>query len=532
MPGATSQFVIRHSKNSSFPKEIAMKTNSEKFVNYYEQTSKYSVKWAKSRKLLEAQLLTYNTGKALHQQLRSAHQALAEKLLYLYSVALHYHQAYVGLLAPGTTPLPTLRVNNVQLAQMLNCSERTVQNLRQRLRTSGIITREVWHGTNSQYELFLSPQVLHLQLGGDPNNLVTQFFAAAPAPLTTSQAQTLRHTVTSKTILETNKLNKLSGAPFQQAPEFGGLAELKPVGLPLNPVEKLEELVENPQSSSVLDTIPELFSGYETTSDTPTGTAPPVAAAPPKSPEPPKRRRRPLPKVTPQVPEVPKVVNKKSSEAAPKPASPNVVKSTSSEAAPSLTLPTQLPLTLESVYLGLSPADRLQLDRQVSRMASVASATLYADQWICDQENDRLRIALAEYLRYAPAANYTRGANEVVERIHLVRRWIDSGLANGQNRWVPLPSLYFDVRNAKGFKATKAWFKKHQQAKIAIKDRELVTKAVNFYLASLRPEATIAPTEAYRRVTQTLGKRKASLVQLFQQEIQNSVPHVQQHRAA
>ncbi|WP_373549325.1 hypothetical protein [Haliscomenobacter sp.] len=519
-----------------------MKTPSEKLTNYYEQTSKYSVKWAKSRKLLEAQLLTYNTGKALHQQLRSAHQALAEKLLYLYSVALHYHQGYVGLLVPGTTPLPALWVNNVQLSQMLNCSERTIQNLRLRLRTAGIITREVWHGTNSQYELFLSPQVLHLQLGGDPSNQVDAFFATPAPTCSAPQAQTLPHTVTSKTILETNKLNKLSGADCQQAPapELG--AEPDPDSQPLDVVREPQELVENPQSDSILDTALELFSGYETTSDTPSGTTPPVAAAPPKSPESPKRRRRPLPKVTPKVPEVPKVVNKTSSEAAPN--SPTrearnrrvrrdvVVNKTSSEAAPSLTLPTQLPLTLESVYLGLPPADRLQLDRQVSRMASVASATLYADQWICDQEHDRLRIALAEYLRYAPAANYTRGANEVVERIHLVRRWIDSGLANGQNRWVPLPSLYFDVRNAKGFKATKTWFKKHQQAKIAIKDRELVTKAVNFYLASLRPEATIAPTEAYRRVTQTLGKRKASLVQLFQQEIQNSVPHVQQHRAA
>jgi hypothetical protein len=152
-------------------------------------------------------------------------------------------------------------------------------------------------------------------------------------------------------------------------------------------------------------------------------------------------------------------------------------------------------------------------------MASVASNVLYADRWICDAEHERMRIALAEYLRYAPASNYVRGANEVVERMHLVRRWIDAGLANGQKRWVPLPAAYFDVRNPQGFVATKAWFKKHQQAKVAIKDRELVTKAVNFYLASLRPEATVAPIEAYRRVTQTLGKRKPELVHHFHQEI-------------
>ena len=418
-------------------------------------------------------------------------------------------------LVPGTTPLPALWTNNVQLAQMLTCSERTVQNLRQRLRRAGIITREVWHGTNCQYELYLSPQVLHLQRGGDPDNQVDAFFVAPGPTVSTPPPQTLPHTVTSKTVLETNKLNKLSGAPFQQAVENESFTKLNPVGQLNNSVEKPEKLVENPLTGCVLDTPLELFSGYETTSDTVLETPLRVAAALPKFPNTPERRRRNLPQVTPQVPEVPQVVNK-----------------SSSAAAPPLTLPEKLPPTLTAVYAGLSPTDQLLLDRQVSRLASVASTVLYADRWICDPEHERMRIALAEYLRYAPAANYTRGANEVVERIHLVRRWIDAGLAAGQKRWVPLPAAYFDVRNRQGFVATKAWFKKHQQAKIAIKDRELLTKAVNFYLASLRPEATIAPVEAYRRVTQTLGKRKAALVQIFHTEIQNTVPHVNSNHAA
>ena len=91
--------------------------------------------------------MAYNAGKPLCLQLRSAHLSLAEKLLYLYSVSIHYHQGYVQRLVPGLTPLPSLRVNNVQLAKMLNCSERSIQNLRSRLRVAGIITREVWHGT-------------------------------------------------------------------------------------------------------------------------------------------------------------------------------------------------------------------------------------------------------------------------------------------------------------------------------------------------------------------------------------------------
>ncbi|AEE54486.1 hypothetical protein [Haliscomenobacter hydrossis] len=497
-----------------------MKTPSEKSLTYHEQTV-FHVKWAKSKNLLAAHFLTYNTNRPLAQQLRSAHQALAEKLLYLYSVSIHYHQAYVAQLVPGTTPLPALWTNNVQLSQMLTCSERTVQNLRQRLRNAGIITREVWHGTNCQYELYLSPQILHLQRGGDPDNQVDAFFVAPGPTASTSSPQTLPHTVTSITVLETNKLNKLSGAPFQQAVENESFTKLNPVGQLKNSVEKPEMLVENSPPGCVLGTSPELFSGYETTSDSDLETPPPFAAAPPKSHATPERRRRTPPKVTPQVPKVSKVVNETSSAAAPKPALEQ-----------NLTLPEKLPPTLTAVYAGLSPTDQLLLDRQVSRLASVASTVLYADRWICDPEHERMRIALAEYLRYAPAANYTRGANEVVERMHLVRRWIDAGLANGQKRWVPLPSLYFDVRNPQGFKATKAWFKKHQQAKIAIKDRELLTKAVNFYLASLRPEATIAPVEAYRRVTQTLGKRKAALVQIFHTEIQNTVPHVNSNHAA
>nr|WP_290939287.1 hypothetical protein [Haliscomenobacter sp.] len=297
---------------------------------------------------------------------------------------------------------------------------------------------------------------------------------------------------------------------------------MNPVGQLNNSVEKPEMLVENPLTGCVLDTPPELFSGYETTSDSVLETPPPFAAAPPKSSESPERRRRNLPKVTPQVPEVSKVVNKTSSAAAPK--------QPSCEPGSTLTLPEKLP-----------PPRRLRRPfpyRPTPPRSPGQPPGLR-----------RLHGPLRRSLDLRPR---TRAHAHRPGRVPPLRprRQLHPWRQRGRRTHPPGPPLdrcrpgqwpkalgtppqpLLRCAQPKGFKATKAWFKKHQQAKIAIKDRELLTKAVNFYLASLRPEATIAPVEAYRRVTQTLGKRKAALVQIFHTEIQNTVPHVNSNHAA
>lgn len=60
--------------------------------------------------------------------------------------------------------LPSLRTNNIQLSKMSNASPRTIQRHIHKLIEAGIITHKVWHGTNSDYELWINPLILLVSL--------------------------------------------------------------------------------------------------------------------------------------------------------------------------------------------------------------------------------------------------------------------------------------------------------------------------------------------------------------------------------
>lgn len=467
---------------------------------------RYELKWAKSKKLLEAFIDHYNNGRPLREQLRQAHRDLAEALLFFYSVALKSQQAYVAPLRPGDT-LPVLRANNVQLATKLNCSERTIINLRRRLAAAGLTIWHDWHGTNSQFELMLNPDILQLEIYGDPANQVEAFQTIRFQCMT----QSLRHTVTS-TIQVTSKLNKLEGEENQQPALPLGLSCELPVDFQDQDVEKAENVVGLPQSKSEPGTTPGTTgTGYTTSSDA-AGYTPPVAGTPParrggglgsrmreklggSSPTPPSCAPQPDP-----VPETPH----SSSDIAP-PAMP--------------TPPAAPPGHFAQVIYGLPVHLAQKLEGHVNVMYTAAIVNLYGDKFIHDEEETRTRALLAEYLRYGKPENWSTGVNEMLERIILVRKWIKRGEIQNQTRWVPLPSIYFDIRNPNGFLRTKAWFKQHRIRKLEIANSVLLTKAYNEYVASLQPGAAISPQETYRRISLRLNKRDRALLDQFNQRI-------------
>lgn len=479
---------------------------------------RYDLKWAKSKKLLEAQIEAYNQDKPLGEQLRSAHRKLMEYMLYLYSLTLKKHQAYGPGLEPGAS-LPPLRTNNEQLAGEMGCSTRTIINLRDRLAAAGLITADKWRGTNSSYELAMSFNIIQLERRGDPTNLVRQFappLSASPAvalakagqsdealskadqpspqdagatppppqknqaptpPENSRMAKTLRHTVSREHIQDTNELIELSGVDFQKTSDFQADTNFSNVESCGKRPKSVENTSENPQL--VNDPVTQdTFTGY-TTGRTPAGTRPPSSAAPP-------RDRRSL------------------GEGGPKPPA----------GAPAP------PETLVEVVEGLPDEQIRAIGRHVDAIWNAAAAELYADKWICDQERARARARIAEYFIYARPDRYTAGAAEILERIMLVSKWIQRGQAQEQNRWVPLPSIYFDYRNERnGFTRTKAWYKEHLQAKREIKDNEILTKAIKEYLRSQEDGAPIGPAETYRRIAQRLGKRSKQLLNRFHESI-------------
>lgn len=437
----------------------------------------YQIKWRKSKKLLDAYIDRYNADKPLKEQLRANHKALAQYLLFIYSTSIAYEQAYGGGVAK-MSPLPLLRTNNVQLAKAMGCSVRTIINLRARLKAAKVILKEVFHGSNAQYEVELSGAVIHIQAVGEPDNIIHLFQKNAAASLPTTQ--TLRHTVPSNTDQVTKELIELSGVDSQQQTDFQVNKSRKAVENGVNQCAEVENVVENQHSGSIRAT-QDTRTGYETSSE--------------KSGTPPGLRETPQGSEVVMGEEVKRV------------GAPELKK--------------YAPGSLLEALEGLSDEISASIRRHVQVIWTCALLNLYDDKWIAEEEAERAKAVLAEYFIYSRPERFQAGAAEIIERIILVRRWIERGEKIGEKRWVPLPARYFDFRNSKGFTRTKPWFKAHIQAKAEIKAKELVTKAIKQYLRAQEPGAKISPAETYRRISQRLGKYESDLLNRFHEQIAN-----------
>ena len=515
---------------------------------FHKSMSHYEVKLTKSKDLLHDYIDAYNLGKPKREQLRQTHRDLAYKLIVFYHVCIKIYQARRGEIRPGE-PLPMLDINNVQLANQLKCSIRTVINLRARLSTAKVIEHYEWHGSNGQYSIMLSPQVIHLQKHGQPANAIG-FFALSSAPAPTPPVQSLHHTVTCNSIQVTNKLIKLGGEPNQQEPANPGFAGDLGVGTPGLDVENGPGNVGTAQIGCGQDTKPGTSgTGYET-SRGPSGYSPPVAPPPPARARGrfrDLRERLSVPEgwnthnalqqpAVPDTPPAPDADNKtpllqqmsqvetdntqpaaRRRSVAPAPKNDN----TPTPSRP--TLPEILPDNFRQAVASQAPEMVQRIEGHVNVLYTAAMVHLYWDKWIAETEEARARAALAEYFLASNPERWSDVAGQLLERILLVKRWIKRGEQEGKNRWVPLPSRYFDVRNVKGFRVTRAWYYQHIKAKQEIKDAEMLTKAYNRYLASLKPGATIGPAETYRRVSQYLGKRNEDLLKQFHRKIDEYV---------
>jgi predicted Zn-dependent protease len=155
----------------------------------------------------------------------------------------------------------------------------------------------------------------------------------------------------------------------------------------------------------------------------------------------------------------------------------------------------------------------------VGRLFSIAMINLYDGRWLTETEKEKGKARLAEYFAYSDPDRYSAGANEITSRIILAKRYIEKVNKNETVWTTPIPSAYFDIRQEKGFVRTKSWFKKHKQKRMEINRNVILTKAVNFYMRSLENGAQLGPAEAYRIVTQRLGKKSQQLVLLFNEQI-------------
>jgi len=112
-----------------------------------------------SFKLIGDAANAYNNGKPLKEKLRSTHINLMRMLVSLYAMQMNK----MVRTTINYKALPMLYTNNVQLAGLLHCDQRTIQRYINRLEGGcNFIQDKIFHGSNSSYELRLNPTLFQL----------------------------------------------------------------------------------------------------------------------------------------------------------------------------------------------------------------------------------------------------------------------------------------------------------------------------------------------------------------------------------
>ncbi|WP_282782258.1 hypothetical protein [Phaeodactylibacter xiamenensis] len=433
----------------------------------------YLIDWYRTKRKFDQEREQYNQGKPLKDQIRRHHiDFLNDALIFYYQRALQAFQIHTRLV-PGKSELPPLYTNNAQLSKRMGVSEKTIRNWRRRLRDAGIIT-ERFRGSNSSFAVQFNLKLLHVKIQGWETNISYCFDPSLPEKMRTppdlfssGSRKTLPHTVSRNTPSSNNQLSKLEGVLQQE----GAGSQ---VDMPKSAVGSGGKPVENPTSDveergQVDDSSGNPFSG-NSNNDKPQASS---EQAPPSSGRPPQT-------------------------------APETVKEAASH----------LDEKLQKAVLV-----------HINTVWAVAASSLYDGFYLNEAEIERGKARIAEYFVYSDPRRWSAGGNEIITRIALVRRWILKRKEKGLKAYVTIPSIYFDIRTEHGFRVTKSWFKAHRKSQIEIQDRAQLTIGLKQYTKALLPGSKISPAEAYRRITQRLGKRSQRLVKDFNRKILELQPN-------
>jgi hypothetical protein len=99
----------------------------------------------------------YNQSSLKQQRLHSSAVLTAKELIRIYGISLLKAN---GCSSVSEDNLPSLQTNNVQLSKLVKCSTRTIQRHLIKLKKAGFILKKIFHGSNSNYELFINPKIL------------------------------------------------------------------------------------------------------------------------------------------------------------------------------------------------------------------------------------------------------------------------------------------------------------------------------------------------------------------------------------
>jgi predicted transcriptional regulator len=105
-------------------------------------------------------------------RLRTGAVMTAKELIRIYGISLLKANGYQEIKEEN---LPTLQTNNKQLAKLVKCSSRTIQRHILKLRSAGIVTNKIFHGSNSNFEVLINPKILLVKQKLNVDNVKKEF---------------------------------------------------------------------------------------------------------------------------------------------------------------------------------------------------------------------------------------------------------------------------------------------------------------------------------------------------------------------
>lgn len=116
------------------------------------------IQYSTAFRSLDNYVLQHNAStKDLSSHIRQAMILTAREIIKIYSLSLLKANSVEAV---DFQNLPPLKTNNVQLSKCAKASTRTIQRHLKRLIAANIITKKIWHGSNSGYDLFINPNIL------------------------------------------------------------------------------------------------------------------------------------------------------------------------------------------------------------------------------------------------------------------------------------------------------------------------------------------------------------------------------------
>ncbi|WP_062055962.1 hypothetical protein [Aquimarina longa] len=384
-----------------------------------------------------------NNQEAISTQIRQSMLATAREVIKVYGAFLTKSNKISPL---DFHNLPSLRTNNIQLAKITQASGRTMQRHIKRLLECGILTKKIWHGSHSSYELFINPKILWINGLGSVDN--TQNNRKEEKTLTTDNqvfkkinSSKCPHSYTYKRTYKTNNtliaVEKLRNSWRVNFGRASGLTQ-KTTKKETKKTRRKDLLAEDARRKDAWRD--QIEFDEKTAQGRQTGA------------------------------EKIKIRQHKNCE-----------------------------------HSFCDPSRHAFLLQHVDELWKLAKEKLYKNIWLNKRQCDIAKTLL--YKWYEPVSNERiKHTHQVyIERIDLVVKYIEK---DPLNRFVTLPYLYFDCKNPKGFAGTKSWYEAEKAYQIKSKFQRIVREQIRkFKKNEAKDTAEARPRlEVYRECEQRLDK--------------------------